>query len=685
VDKAEDQAEDTSVDKTEDKATDSVEETEVDKIDKMEDEIVVEAELKETKEKVSKEKAPKEVKAKVKTEEKSNSEDHKETPKTDKEHKEDKEAIEVLAEVEKKEVEKKGSGFNDLGLSNNVLKSITALGYETPTEIQSKAIPILLNDPKDFIGLAQTGTGKTAAFGLPLIEYIDTSNKSTQALIIAPTRELGQQIAAEIQKFIKYSDKVESQVVYGGASISDQIRLAKKKTPHIIIGTPGRLCDLLRRGAIKLDKLKYFVLDEADEMLNMGFKDEIDDIFEFIQGKVHTWLFSATMPKEIRSIVKNYMVSDYNEVAIKSDNKVNKNITHQYVIIRVSEKLEVLRRVLDFHPGMRSIIFCRTKADTQKVADELMKEGYRVEPLHGDLSQAKRNSVLKKFREASLEIVIATDVAARGIDVDDLTHVIHYRLPDSLETYTHRSGRTARAGKSGISLSFVTKGEVRRVNDLERKLKIKFEKATIPTLDSIREQRLLNWSERLLETPVAKLDEQLISKINLKLVDLDKEELVGRLMKIELDKMASADARNDLNVPDSGRDERERGGKEGHTRLSINLGRIDHMSVPDFLEMMDSVAGVQGRSIGDIKINDKNTIFETPDELVKQIKESFEGLEYEGRAITLKEDRGSSFKSSRRRDGGGGNRFKSGNRGGRDRSRGRGDRDRRKGNDRRRR
>ena len=355
--------------------------------------------------------------------------------------------------------------FSKLGLSDSTVEVLDQLGYETPTEIQSQAIPLLLSKASsDFIGLAQTGTGKTAAFGLPLIELVDTEDKKTQALILAPTRELGQQTGQQLKMFASKNKQLNVEVVYGGAAITNQIKALKKPT-QIVVATPGRLIDLVKRKAVKLQDIKYVILDEADEMLNMGFKEEIDEILSHVEGEHATWLFSATMPKEIRRIIKKFM-SDPVEISVNSDQKSNIDITHQYVVTTTANKLAAIRRFLDIHPEMRGIMFCRTKLTTQELANDLGNLGYGVEALHGDLSQAQRDAVMQRFKARSMQLLIATDVAARGIDVNDLTHVLHQRLPDQLDAYTHRSGRTGRAGKKGISIAFVNPREVGRIKDI---------------------------------------------------------------------------------------------------------------------------------------------------------------------------------------------------------------------------
>jgi len=363
-----------------------------------------------------------------------------------------------------REFKKNGlNNFSKLGLSQSTIEVLDQLGFVNPTPIQDKSIPMLLGkDPTDFIGIAQTGTGKTAAFGLPLIDLIDVENKTTQALIMAPTRELGQQTAQYLTDFSRNNKNLNIEVVYGGAAITNQIKALKKPT-QIVVATPGRLLDLIKRKAVNLNNVRYVVLDEADEMLNMGFKEDIDKILSHTQEDGVIWLFSATMPPEIRKIISKYMHAPV-EVAINTHEKINKDISHKYVTTKTTNKIPALRRFLDIQPDMRGIMFCRTRRETQQISDDLGHLGYSVEALHGDLSQAQRDAVMKRFKTRSMQLLIATDVAARGIDVSDLTHVIHHTLPDQLDYYTHRSGRTGRAGKKGVSLVFINPREGRRIH-----------------------------------------------------------------------------------------------------------------------------------------------------------------------------------------------------------------------------
>jgi len=425
--------------------------------------------------------------------------------------------------------------FKHLGLSDEVLKGIEELGFETPSEIQTKSIPQLIQGDHDFIGLAQTGTGKTAAFSLPLLERIDPAEKFTQALILAPTRELGQQIAGQIEKFSKYLDRLNILAVYGGAPITAQIK-ALRKPQHIIIATPGRLIDLIQRKAIKLDQLDVLVLDEADEMLNMGFKQEIDKILSYTPEEKLVWLFSATMSGEIRRIVKKYMDQPV-EVRLNHNNEVNVNIEHQFAIVKQSHKAEALTRFLDVDPDLRGVVFCRTRRDTQTLADELLKKNYKSDALHGDLSQKQRDIVMNRFKRHELQVLVATDVAARGIDVNDLTHVFHHSLPDDISYYTHRSGRTARAGKKGKSIAFINGREKSKIDRIVKELDISFERVMIPEVKDIYHTKIDNWCQQILDQSVnGNLNRELFDKVQEKFDDLSKEELTARLLLHELDK-----------------------------------------------------------------------------------------------------------------------------------------------------
>ncbi len=459
--------------------------------------------------------------------------------------------------------------FKQLGLSDNILKVLNELGFEKPTDIQAQAIPHLISGHRDLIGLAQTGTGKTAAFGLPLLENINPADPKVQALILAPTRELGKQIAEQLAIFSKYMKQVNVLAVYGGAPIVNQIK-ALKKPQQIIIATPGRLIDLIKRKAIFLDELQILVLDEADEMLNMGFKDDLDTILSYSPEEKMTWLFSATMPNAIKGIVAEYM-TDPIEVKVNTKNEVNANIKHVFTTVSRANKQEALTRFLDMDQSMRGVVFCRTRRDTQELAEHLMQRGYLADSLHGDLSQAQRDRVMKRFKNRALQVLVATDVAARGIDVNDLTHVFHYTLPDETAYYTHRSGRTARAGKSGVSISFINGRESYRINRLERDLGIKFEKITVPNTSDIKKVRLDNWSSQISATDASGIDKSNLADIVKKSFDsLSKDDLIHKLVAHQLDNMNldelgslndNADYGSDRGDRGRGRGGRDRGGR----------------------------------------------------------------------------------------------------------------------------
>ncbi len=440
------------------------------------------------------------------------------------------------------------SSFKHLGVSKATLQSISDLGFTEPSEIQKKAIPILLQGENDLIGLAQTGTGKTAAFSIPLIERIDPDLKEVQALILAPTRELGQQIAEQIKIFSKYHGQISSLPVYGGASIQTQIS-ALKKSKQIIIATPGRLIDLLERRALKLDHLRFLILDEADEMLNMGFKEEIDRILSFTEGGKdgrETWLFSATMSKEIFRIVKQYM-HDPVEVQIDKKDQVNVNIDHCFAFVSRNDKIEALSRFMDLEKEMRGLVFCRTRAESLEVSEELQRKGYKVDVLNGDLSQAQRDRVMKRFKKNDLQCLVATDVAARGIDVNDLTHVFHFNIPDDFAYYTHRSGRTARAGKKGLSILFTNGREKSKLHKLSNSLNIEFRPIEIPKADDVIRTRVEDWCKKIIETKVSgDISADTYGLVESMLKSLSREELLARLLKMELLELQTNLAR-DLN------------------------------------------------------------------------------------------------------------------------------------------
>ncbi|MDA7730223.1 DEAD/DEAH box helicase [Salibacteraceae bacterium] len=578
--------------------------------------------------------------------------------------------------------------FAELGLSPELNKVIAELGYENPTPIQEQSIPKLLTESTDFIGLAQTGTGKTAAFGLPLLHLIDATNANTQALIVAPTRELANQIAEQIAIFAKYIDGLRTAVVYGGgANISGQIRELKRK-PQIIIATPGRLLDLIGRKAINLSTVDYVVLDEADEMLNMGFKEDIDKILEFTPDTKLTWLFSATMPKDIRRIVKEYMTDPF-EVQVSTGTEVNKNIEHLYAQVKSSDKMDALKRFLDQDPDMRGVIFCRTKIDTQKVAEKLAKDDYRVEPMHGDMTQTMRERVMRRFKDHELQVLVATDVAARGIDVDNLTHVIHYSLPDSREYYTHRSGRTARAGKKGISLALVNSREAGTLKQYTDRLKITFEKIPVPSVKDVQMNRMRGWFKSIADTePSTHLSEEMLDAAYEVWEGLDIDMLIEKLVSHELNKLNYSQDHADLNdtsrpgrgndrdrdrgrgrdrdrgrgdrdrAPrssdrrDSGRGDRrgdrsDRGARENRkpqttsgddVTFFINLGRKDGMNESELRNYLSEKTGISSKDVGDIRLRNLNAYFDIDKKHSGKMSSSFTDQEYNGRELRVNRD-----------------------------------------------
>ncbi len=563
------------------------------------------------------------------------------------------------------------SHFNKLGLSQPTCDVLEKLGFETPTAIQEKAIPMILeNNPTDFIGLAQTGTGKTAAFGLPLIDLIDSESSATQALIMAPTRELGQQTAQQLVTFASSNKRLNVEVVYGGADISRQIKALKRPT-QIVVATPGRLLDLIKRRAIDLQNVKYVVLDEADEMLNMGFKEDIDEILSHTLDNRVTWLFSATMPKEIRRLVKTYM-KDPLEVSVDAEQKSNKDIAHQYVVTKSDNKLSALKRFLDIQPDMKGIMFCRTKMDTQEIADELSKIGYSVEALHGDLSQNQRDAVMRRFKTRTMQLLIATDVAARGIDVNDLTHVFHHKLPDQLESYTHRSGRTGRAGKKGISMAFINPREGRKITDIERKVNVKFEKVNIPTIDQLKVSRLNNWASLILNTKVDDKADDILRSLKGQFDELTKEDLLKRLITTQLDHLmvegGEADDLNEGNASANSREKRDREprkSKDGANRYFINVGTMDGITEADLIHFLSDVTGVGRRLFSELSIQKNCSFFNVDSKHDDDLGKHFEYIEVEGRSIRVNRDeegrpsgRQNHRKSNNRNDRGGNNRSK---------------------------
>jgi ATP-dependent RNA helicase DeaD len=494
--------------------------------------------------------------------------------------------------------------FEEMGFTPGVLKAIQELGFEQPMPVQEKVIPLMLGDEADIIALAQTGTGKTAAFGLPLVQTTDTGINTTQALILCPTRELCMQITGDLTDYARFTGKLNILAVYGGASIENQMR-GLKKGVHIIVATPGRLIDLIGRGAARLSNVNTVILDEADEMLNMGFLDSINEILEEVPDGRRTLLFSATMSPEIATIARKYM-HDPVEITIGTKNASAENVSHAYYLVHAKDKYKVLKRIADFEPDIYGIVFCRTRKETQEVASKLINDGYNADALHGDLSQAQRDAVMQKFRIRNLQLLVATDVAARGLDVDDLTHVINFSLPEDTEVYTHRSGRTGRAGKTGISLSLVHLREKHILQQIERKVKKSFKSLKIPTGSEICGKQLFNWVNKLENVVTDHQEiEKFLPEIKEKLAGLDREELLKRVVSLEFDRFLD-DYRHgeDLIDPVSekessfGRSGRREGREQYHgnyTRLFINLGKSDGFYPEQLIELVNS--NTKGRKV----------------------------------------------------------------------------------------
>ncbi|MFT6851253.1 MAG: ATP-dependent RNA helicase DeaD [Sphingobacteriales bacterium] len=604
--------------------------------------------------------------------------------------------------------------FESLGLSLAMVDNLKKMSIEVPTEIQQRAIPYLLENNTDLIGLAQTGTGKTAAFGLPLIELCDDSLDATQYLVVAPTRELVQQIAGQLENFGKPKRRLNVQSVFGGASISNQIKDYKRNTPKVLVATPGRLIDLLDRKVVKIDQVRTVVLDEADEMLNMGFQEDIYKILSFTPETKTTWLFSATMPKEVKKISDKFMKSPM-EISVDTSQKVNVNIDHKYCVIKVSDKVSAIKRLSDFNPDLYGVVFCRTRMDTQRVADDLIADGYPAESLHGDLSQQQRDRVMSKFRNKKIPLLVATDVAARGIDVTDLTHVIHHSLPDDDAFYTHRSGRTARAGKKGVSYVLVAPHDTKKLQYLGQKLKIEFEKDLLPTGKEIRKQKVNAWVDHLLKVePVSDVSTEDFENIKSKFEDLSKDEILAKIIHFELHKTeALAGNHGDINQDErsSGRRERgersergergerserggerrergdrsergERGGERarpGFDKFFINIGRVDGLKRKDLVDFIANTAGIRPSMVGDISVQQKCTFFEVDSSGSSEVEKKLNGIDLQGRSIrvNLETDGGGGggsrkpFRSSGgsggykgNRDGGGGSSHRGGGGGG---------------------
>ena len=531
-----------------------------------------------------------------------------------------------------------------MGFTPGLLKAIEVLGFEQPMPVQEKVIPLMLDNESDIIALAQTGTGKTAAFGLPLVQTTDTELNNTQALILCPTRELCMQITADLSDYSKFTGKLKILAIYGGSSIDNQIR-GLRRGVHIIIATPGRLIDLVNRGAADLSTITTLVLDEADEMLNMGFLDSIKEILDELPEKRRTLLFSATMPPEIDAIARKYMDRPI-EVTIGTKNSIAENVSHAYYLVHAKDKYKVLKRIADFEPDIYGIVFCRTRKDTQEIATKLMNDGYNADALHGDLSQAQRDAVMNKFRSKNLQLLVATDVAARGLDVDDLTHIINFSLPEDPEIYLHRSGRTGRAGKTGISISLVHLKEKYLLQQIERKIKKNFKLIPVPSGSDICGKQLFHWVEKLEKISTDHREiEKLLPEIKHKLEGLDREELLKRVMALEFDRFLD-DYRFDDNliapVPekefsfrDSRRGRLAESGSGRYTRLFINLGKKDGFYPEHLIDLVNKNTSGRKIPLGKIDLMKNFSFFEVEDNFTDKLLDSLKDVKYMNRKVIL--------------------------------------------------
>ncbi|MBO9572203.1 MAG: DEAD/DEAH box helicase [Chitinophagaceae bacterium] len=552
--------------------------------------------------------------------------------------------------------------FEGLGLDPRLVQATDALGFTQPTPIQEQAIPVLLSGTKDLVGLAQTGTGKTAAFGLPLLHLIDSEKKYPQALVVCPTRELCIQIVNEIEQFKKFLPRTFVVAVYGGTPIGSQIREIKKGV-QIVVATPGRLIDLIERKAIDLGQIQYVVLDEADEMLNMGFQDDIEFILQNTPQRESTWLFSATMPPEIKRVSRKYMKTP-TEITVGKVNTGNKNIDHQYYITNAQHRYEALKRLIDFNPDIYGIIFTRTKADAQAIAEKLTREGYDIDALHGDLTQQQRDKVMGDFRERTLQLLIATDVAARGIDVKDITHVINYELPDDVEVYTHRSGRTGRAGNTGICMSVIHSREIGKLRQIERIVQAPFHKLEIPSGKDVCRKQFFKFMDNLLQADISHSEyEAYVPMLEEKFADISKEEVLKRVASLEFNRFLKYyENAEDLNVrerarqpwdrnergdngrPGFDRGRREQGGRTRDyntngdtTKLFVNLGTKDGFYKASFLQFILDMSDLRKDVLGRIDMKEMNSWIEVERGAASQMIRAIDGKNYKGRRIRMNE------------------------------------------------
>ncbi len=527
------------------------------------------------------------------------------------------------------------SKFKEIGVAKDLCKGINEMGFINPTEVQEQSIPFLLLENRDLISLAQTGTGKTAAFGLPVIQKTELKNKYVQSIILCPTRELCIQICKDLETYSKYVSGIKILAVYGGTNIDTQIKSLNKGV-HIVVGTPGRTKDLIKRKVLKLELVNKVVLDEADEMLSMGFKDDLDFILERTRADRQTMLFSATISKEVKSISKRYM-SDAKEISVSKINSGAKNIQHHIYNVSSRNKYEALKRIADFNPNIYGIVFCRTKRHTKDIANKFMAEGYNADAIHGDLSQNQRDEVMQRFRNKSLQILIATDVAARGLDVDDITHVINYSLPDDPEVYIHRSGRTARAGKSGISIAISNESERRKIKSIEKKGGIKFVNKDVPTGVEICSNQLYKMIDKIENVEVdEKQIKPFLKDIYQKLEWLNRDELIKRFVSVEFNRFLNYyKEANKLQSKRSKKSEKKRGNKKSMTGFSINIGRKHRATPIDIISIINRALKSNDIEIGKIELNRYQTFFEIDKDFANELTSNIKKIDFRGNDIVL--------------------------------------------------
>ena len=522
--------------------------------------------------------------------------------------------------------------FEQLGLDEPILRAITDMGFETPSEIQQKAIPTLLEDDTDMVALAQTGTGKTAAFGFPLLQLIDTDSRLTQGLILSPTRELCLQIASELKNYAKYLPKVNVVAVYGGASIEEQAR-SLKKGAQIIVATPGRMQDMIRRNFVDISHINYCVLDEADEMLNMGFYEDITAILSHTPKEKSTWLFSATMPNEVARIARQFMRKPI-EITVGTRNQASSTVQHEYYVVNGRHRYQALKRLADANPDIFSVVFCRTKKDTQAVAEKLIEDGYNAAALHGDLSQNQRDLVMKSFRARQIQMLVATDVAARGIDVDDITHVIHYQLPDEIETYNHRSGRTGRAGKSGISMVLVPKSELRKIKEIEKIIKQPFEQKALPTGIEICEIQLYHLANSLKNVEVNPAIDDYLPAIYKELQHIDREELIKKIFAVEFTRFFNYYKNAEVLSEEDAKESRK-GGDSGEVRYFINIGERDGYDWKTLKDFLKATLNLGRDDVFKVDVKNSFSFFNTEADQVDLVMSTFADFRMDGRFINV--------------------------------------------------